>query len=81
MRNTDKHIECISDFCGNHKTNGFWADIFQREDGSKYIGLGGDWVQFNKNTPEFIEENSKHYLPFIKACNDCEDSGYVIKNF
>lgn len=77
-----KHLECISDYCGNERTTpGAWADLWERADGTKYITLGGGWPYYGKNTPEVIEENSQHYLPFIQACNDGEDFAYARKHW
>ena len=73
----DKHVECVSDFCGNHKDPGAWADIFERPDGTRYIGLGGAWLCYAEQTPEFIEEDDPHFQPFLDACEKCEDFGYA----
>lgn len=73
----DKHIECVSDFCGNNYNPGAWADIYERPDGSRYIALGGGWEFYAPHTPEVIEESDPHYAPFIAACATCEDFGYA----
>jgi hypothetical protein len=77
----DTHIECVSDFCGNRKSPGAWADIFQRPDGTRYIGLGGAWQFYAENCPEIIEQNSPHYAPFLAACATGEDFGYAAKHW
>ena len=78
---TDKHIECISDFCGNYKSPGAWADIFERADGTRYIGLGGGWEFYCDYPPKIIHQDSPHYAPFIEACNKWEDFGYAKKHW
>ena len=77
----DKHLECISDFCGNPRTPGHWADVFERPDGSRYVQLGGGWEYFTEIVPDVIEDSSEHYEPFIQACADDDDIGYVEKHF
>lgn len=78
-----KHIECISDFCGNNSTGkpGAWADIYEKDDGSKVIVLGGGWEFYAKNTPIEIPESDKHYQPFIEACNNQTDFGYAMEHW
>lgn len=77
----DKHIECVSDFCGNYKHPGAWADIWERPDGSRYIVLGGAWTFYAENTPETIDERSPHFAPFLVACADGSDFGYAKKHW
>ena len=78
MSNEDKHVECISDYCGNaYKDCGAWADIYERPDGSRYITLGGGWEFWATNPPDVIEDSNEHYTPFIEACAKCEDFGYA----
>jgi hypothetical protein len=73
----DKHIECVSDFCGNNYNPGAWADVYERPDGSRYIALGGGWEFYAPHTPEVIEESDSHYAPFLAACDAFEDFGYA----
>jgi hypothetical protein len=73
----DTHVACVSDFCGNWKDPGTWADLFQRPDGTRYIQLGGGWLYYAKDTPEVIEETSEHFVPFLAACDECADIGYA----
>ena len=77
----DKHIECVSDYCGNYKHAGAWADIFERPDGSRYISLNGGWEFYAQNTPEFIEDSDPHYGPFLAACETYEDFGYAERHW
>lgn len=81
MSKTDKHIECVSDFCGNHKKPGAWADLWERPDGSRYVSLGGGWQYYAPGTPETIDQSSLHFQPFLKACETGEDFGYAAKNW
>lgn len=82
MKNSsDTHLECISDFCGNHRHPGAWADIWQRQDGSKYATLGGDWEFYAPNAPETIEETDPRWEGFLKACEEGTDFGYVAANW
>ena len=74
---TDHHLECVSDFCGNHKSPGAWADKFARADGTEYVALGGGWVFYGVNTPEFIDSEDPHYAPFLESCADGTDFAYA----
>lgn len=78
MNGTYKQIECIQDFCGNFKMDGFCADIIQSEITFKrYILLGGDWLQFcdwfikekkekiKYNDPDFEESWDKLYGQYL----------------
>ena len=78
---SDTHIECISDFCGNNKTPGHWADLWERPDGRRYITLGGGWTFFTENAPDSIDATSPHFAAFIVACESGEDIGYVREHF
>jgi hypothetical protein len=71
----DRHVECVSDFCGDRYSPGAWADIYERPDGSRYIALGGGWEFYAPDAPAVIEDLDPHYAPFLAACNDCEDTG------
>lgn len=73
----DRHVECVSDFCGNNRNPGAWADIYERPDGSRYIALGGGWEFYAPHTPPEIEKSNPHYEPFLAACETCEDFGYA----
>jgi hypothetical protein len=75
------HVRCVSDFCGNTRSPGAWADIFQRHDGTHYVGLGGGWAYYARNTPEIIDEKNPHYLPFLNACDAGDDFAYARKNW
>jgi hypothetical protein len=77
----DEHVECVSDFCGNNKHPGAWADLWKRSDGSTYIALGGDWCFYGENTPETIDETSPHFKPFLQACDADSDFAYVKRHF
>ena len=79
----DKHIECVSDFCGNEYPfkPGAWADLWERADGSRYISLGGGWCYYAEKTPDTIDETSPHFKPFLKACDAGEDFGYAREHF
>lgn len=76
-----EHVECISDFCGNYKSPGAWADLYECKDGSQVIMLGGGWVFYGKNTPEFIHDTSEHFKPFLEACENNSDFAYVKEHF
>jgi hypothetical protein len=73
----DTHLECVSDFCGNIRNPGAWADVFQRPDGSKYVALGGGWEFYAARTPERIEESDALYAPFLASCDAQEDFGFA----
>ena len=77
MKTEDKHIECISDFCGNFKTNGAWADLYERPDGSRYVMLGGDWEQFGEHSPACLEDTDELFAPFLASCEQDEDFGFA----
>ena len=77
----DRHVDCISDFCGNTRNPGAWADLWERPNGSRYITLGGGWEFYCDAPPEKIEENDPHFLPFQVACDKGEDFGYAKQNF
>jgi hypothetical protein len=71
------HVECVSDFCGNHKSPGAWADLMQRPDGSQVIKLGGNWRHYGQATPEYIEADDPHFQPFLVACAEDTDFTYA----
>jgi len=73
----DTHIECVSDFCGNTWNPGAWADLWERPDGSRYITLGGGWEFYAECTPETVNQDSPHFLPFLAACESGDDFGYA----
>jgi len=77
----DKHIGCITDFCGNHRSPGHWADILQRGDGSFYIRLGGWWEYYHEAAPSIIEANDPRYNGFVAACETGDDIDFVRKNW
>ena len=73
----DRQVKCVSDFCGSYESPGAWADLYERKDGTRYIRLGGGWLYYGKNTTEFIEDSDPHFVPFLKACDECEDFTYA----
>jgi hypothetical protein len=77
----DTHIECLSDFCGNYKSPGAWADLSQRPDGSRYIALGGDWIHYAPHAPEIIEGSDARFAGFVEACERNEDFTFVRENW
>lgn len=77
LHDDDTHVECVSDFCGNYRHPGAWADLFQRPDGARYLRLGGGWEFYGSNTPEVIEETDEHFAPFLKACEQDSDFDYA----
>lgn len=77
MNTEDKHIECISDFCGNLRSPGAWADIFEKEDGTRYVALGGGWEFYGEKTPQVIPDSDPLYQPFLDACEAGEDFGFA----
>jgi len=38
--------ECIHDFAGNSRQNGFWADVWESPDGAQAVTCGGDWISY-----------------------------------
>lgn len=76
-----KHLACISDFCGNHKSPGAWADLYEKPDGTRRIALGGGWKFYGAKSPKFIDEGDPHFVPFLAACETGEDFGYARKNW
>lgn len=78
---TDTHVECVSDFCGNHKHPGAWADLWQRPDGTLYVRLGGGWEFYGAKSPEVVDQSSPHFNAFLKACNADSDFAYAKKHW
>lgn len=77
----DTHVECVSDFCGNHRSPGHWADVFERPDGSRYVGLGGDWEFYHEHAPSIIEQTDARYDGFLAACLTGDDIKFIRDNF
>lgn len=77
----DEHLRCVSDFCGNHRHPGAWADLFRRPDGTEYLQLGGGWIFYGENTPEIIEQGDPRFQPFLRACEDTSDFVYAEKHW
>lgn len=78
MNAPDKHVECVSDFCGNYKHPGAWADIYERENGSCYVALGGGWEFYGPKTPKTLEDSDPLFSPFLASCEADEDESYSI---
>ena len=76
-----RHVACISDFCGNYRSPGAWADLWQRPDGSQFITLGGGWTFYGPGTPAQIEQESPHFTPFLAAAAADEDFAYAAKHW
>lgn len=77
----DVHIECVSDFCGNARNPGAWADLWRRDDGSRYVALGGDWQSYAPHAPDVIDETDSRFAGFLAACDSGDDFGFVAKNW
>lgn len=77
MAKEDKHIECVSDFCGNHRDSGFCADVLERPDGSSYIYQGGAWLCCTRCKPEIIEDSDPHYKPSSRPAGSSRTSGML----
>jgi hypothetical protein len=76
-----KHVDCISDFCGNDRNPGFWADIFQRPNGTSYVSLGGGWMHYHATAPCSIEDSDPIYVQFLKACEADVEIQFLRDNF
>lgn len=76
-----EHIACVSDFNGNYRQPGAWADIFRRPDGTRYIGLGGGWRYYAQTCPDIIEESSPDFAPFLAACDEGDDFAFAAKRW
>lgn len=77
----DKHIKCVSDFCGNRNSPGAWSDLWEREDGSRYVALGGWWRYYAPFAPDYIEDTDSRFAGFLEACESGDDFGFVAKNW